>query len=242
MKLELERIPVWDGVRSASECYVCDLMGEAQSDAINFYLGSSVMNPETRVRVNESGFCPSHWQMLLAANKPQGLSLMADTYLGTTRERLRDSLADLSRAKGRRSARAAVARLAEQIFRREAGCLVCTAMEGRLMRYLFTTAYLWEQEEEFRNALLASKGFCLHHFALLLERGQEAVSKGRYDAFVAEMTRLETENLDRIARDLHWMTQMYKSENRDKEWNGSEDAHRRGVDKMTGLHRVIDPV
>ena len=242
MKLELERIPVWDGVRSGSECFICDLMGEAQGDAIAFYLGSSVMNPETRVRVNESGFCPSHWQMLLAANKPQGLSLMGDTYLSTTREKMKEAIGDLRRAKGARATKRAVERYKEQLREREAGCLVCTAMEGRLMRYLFTTAYLWEQEEEFRNALLASKGFCLHHFALLLERGQEAVSKGRYDAFVAEMTRLETENLDRIARDLHWMTQMYKSENRDKEWNGSEDAHRRGVDKMTGLHRVIDPV
>ncbi len=241
MKLELERIPVWDGVRSGSECYICDLMGEAERDAIAFYLGSSVMNPETRVRVNESGFCHVHWRRLITANKPQGLSLMADTHLTTTRERLQNSLSDLSRAKGWRATRAAVARFQEQLERREVGCLVCTAMEGRLMRYLFTTAYLWEQEEQFRSALLASKGFCLHHFSLLLERGREAVSKGRYDAFVCEMTRLETENLDRIAADLHWMTQMYKSENRDKEWNGSEDAHRRGVYKMTGRHRVIDP-
>ncbi len=242
MKLELERIPVWDGVRSGSECYICDLMGEAESDAVTFYLGSSVMNPETRVRVNESGFCPIHWQMLLAANKPQGLCLMADTYLSTTQQRVQESLADLSRAKGRRGAKGAVARFNDQLARREAGCLVCTSMEGRLMRYLFTTAYLWEHEEAFRSALLASKGFCLHHFSLLLERGLEAVSAGRYAAFVNEMTRLETENLDRIAGDLHWMSQMHKSENRDKEWNGSEDAHRRGVDKMTGLHRVIDPV
>ncbi len=242
MKLELERIPVWDGVRSGSECYICDLMGEAESDAIAFYLGSSVMNPETRVRVNESGFCTTHWQLLLAANKSQGLSLMADTYLTASRARMQGSLADLSRAKGRWGAKAAVARFKEQLAEREAGCLACTAMEGRLQRYLFTTAYLWEQEEEFRAALLASKGFCLHHFSLLLERGLEAISKSRSDAFVSEMTRLETENLDRIARDLHWMTQMHKSENRGKEWNGSEDAHRRGVDKMTGLHRVIDPV
>lgn len=30
MKLELETIPVWDGVASKSECYICDLMAEAQ--------------------------------------------------------------------------------------------------------------------------------------------------------------------------------------------------------------------
>ncbi|HPZ15459.1 MAG TPA: DUF6062 family protein [Sphaerochaeta sp.] len=242
MKLELERIPVWDGVRSGSECFICDLMGEAQGDAIAFYLGSSVMNPETRVRVNESGFCPSHWQMLLAANKPQGLSLMGDTYLSTTREKMKEAIGDLRRAKGARATKRAVERYKEQLREREAGCLVCTAMEGRLKRYLFTTAYLWEQEAEFRAALLASKGFCLHHFSLLIERASDAVSRGRWDAFVSEMTELEEKNLDRVAQDLYWMTQMHKSENRDKDWQGAEDAHRRGVDKMTGRNRVIDPV
>jgi hypothetical protein len=242
MRLELERIPVWDGVRSESECFVCDLMGEAQHDAINFYLGPSVMNPETRVRVNEHGFCTIHWQMLVSANKPQGVSLMGDTYLSTTREKLSGVFADLSKAKSKGTARRAVKQLEEQLKKREKGCLVCTAMETRLKRYLYTTAYLWDQEEEFAKALRASKGFCLHHFMLLLKEGQEAVTPSRYDEFVREMTALQVENLDRIAKDLHWMTQMYKSENREKDWNGSEDAHRRGVDKMIGRHRLIDPV
>lgn len=242
MKLELERIPVWDGVNSASECFICDLMGEAESDAIAFYLGSSVMNPETRVRVNESGFCPPHWQQLLAANKPQGLSLMADTYLATTRLKLKESLSDLKRVRGKRSARGTVARFRSALDRREEGCLVCTSMEGRLKRYLFTTAYLWQQEQQFRSALLASKGFCLHHYALLLERAADALDKDGYDTFVQEMTSLEEQNLERIAEDLHWMTQMYKSENKGKDWRGCEDAHRRGVDKMTGRHRLIDPL
>jgi len=60
--------------------------------------------------------------------------------------------------------------------------------------------------------------------------------------FVHDLTQTEVLNLDRIANDVHWMTQKYKSENMDKPWNGCEDAHKRGVDKMTGRHRVIDPV
>ncbi len=48
MKIQLETIPVWDGLNSGSECYICDLMKEAEEDALTFYLGPSVMNPETR--------------------------------------------------------------------------------------------------------------------------------------------------------------------------------------------------
>ena len=38
------------------------------------------------------------------------------------------------------------------------------------------------------------------------------------------------------------MTQKYKSENKDKPWNGAEDAHRRAVEKVVGKARVLDPV
>ena len=57
-KYQLETIPVWDGIKSGSECFICDLMEQAQTDSLEFFLGSSVMNPETRVRVNSTGFCP----------------------------------------------------------------------------------------------------------------------------------------------------------------------------------------
>ena len=50
-KYQLETIPVWDGIQSDSECFICDLMKEALADNLRFFLGASVMNPETRVRV-----------------------------------------------------------------------------------------------------------------------------------------------------------------------------------------------
>ena len=69
-KYQLETIPVWDGIKSQSECFICDLMEQAQNDSLEFYLGSSVMNPETRVRVNSIGFCPQHTSMLVQSGHP----------------------------------------------------------------------------------------------------------------------------------------------------------------------------
>ncbi|NCC64381.1 MAG: hypothetical protein EOM15_06980 [Spirochaetia bacterium] len=242
MKIELETIPVWDGVHSQSECYICDLMAEAQKDAVAFYLGNSVMNPETRVKVNEHGFCSRHWQMIVAANKPQGVALMTDTYLAMTRKKTEKAVNDLLGVKSPYSAKKAVQSFKKQLEEREKGCLVCTAMEERLKRYLYTTCYLWGDDPSFREALKEGKGFCMHHFGLLLETAKEALSTSLYPQFVRQVTQTEVENLDRIAKDVYWMTQKYKSENMDKPWNGCEDAHKRGVDKMVGRHRVTDPV
>lgn len=242
MKIELETIPVWDGIRSGSECFICDLMAESQRYAISFYLGSSVMNPETRVQVNEHGFCPKHFQMLVAANKPQGVSLITDTYLAMTRKKLEGTFNDLLQVKNSRQAKKAIAQYGEMFEKREEGCLICTSMQERLQRYYYTTAYLWGEDDAFKKAFAQSKGFCLHHYQGLLETSAKTLSSSIHPAFVRALTQLQLINLDRIARDVYWMTQKYKSENMDKDWNGCEDAHKRGVDKMTGRHRVIDPL
>ena len=242
MKIQLETIPVWDGIKSNSECYICDLMAQAQRDAISFYLGNSVMNPETRVRVNEHGFCYKHSQMLVAANKSQGVALMTDTYLAKSREIFERSFTELLGAKNPKLAKKAIEHFSSDLEKREAGCLVCTSMQDRLSRYYYTTAYLWGEDQEFREALAESKGFCLHHFQGLLQQSKEALSPSVQPEFIRSLTTLELANLDRIAKDVYWMTQKYKSENVDEPWNGCEDAHKRGMDKMTGRHRVIDPL
>ena len=242
MKIELETIPVWDGVKSGSECFVCDLMEESEKYAISFYLGNSVMNPETRVKVNEHGFCPTHYQMLLSANKPQGLALMTDTYLSTTLEKFEKSFGALLGAKPGRKLQAAIADFSSQLEKREQGCLVCTSMQDRLVRYCFTIAYLWNQDPEFKDALSKGKGFCLHHFQNVLEISPKVLSGSSHAEFVKAITELERANLDRIKQDVWWMTQKYKSENYEESWKGCEDAHRRGVNKITGKSRVIDPL
>lgn len=242
MKIQLETIPVWDGIKSESECYICDLMAEAQRDAISFYLGSSVMNPETRVRVNEHGFCYKHAQMLVLGQNSQGVALMTDTYLAMSRVKFERSFNELLGAKGAKQAKKAIEHFSNDLVKREEGCLICTSMRDRLLRYYYTTAYLWGEDESFREALAESKGFCLHHFQGLLQQSKEALSPSVLPEFVRALTQLELTNLDRIAKDVYWMTQKYKSENMDKPWNGCEDAHKRGVNKMTGRSRVIDPL
>lgn len=200
------------------------------------------MNPETRVKVNESGFCSKHWQLLASANKPQGIALMTDTYLGMTRTKLEKSINSLLGSKNPRQAKKAIKAFKEDMEKREKGCLVCSSMQQRLERYLFTTCYLWGEDYSFREALQEGKGFCMHHFQLLLEMAPTVLSGSLLAKFVHDLTQTQVLNLDRIAKDVYWMTQKYKSENMDKPWNGCEDAHKRGVDKITGRHRVIDPV
>src|SRR5690554_4428717 len=115
MKYELETIPVWDGVRSGSECFLCDLMLEAQRHAVAYYLGTSVMHPETRVEVNKTGFCPVHWDDLVTAGKPQSLALISHTYLQKTLSLLAPRISSLRKGKVGRSLKNSVQDLLSSI-------------------------------------------------------------------------------------------------------------------------------
>lgn len=241
-KYKLETIPVWDALESDCECFLCSLMKEAEQHGVDFYLGSSVMNPETRVKVNEYGFCNHHFQLLAKAQKPQGLALICDTYLAQSRQKFEKAFYSMQNASSPRKMNKAISLFNEEIAKREKGCLICTQMQKRLDRYIYTIIFMSMNEPPFREALSKSKGFCLHHYKELINSAFDVLGAKDGVDFIKFLTELEIKNLDRISNDVLWLTQKYKSENQDKPFNGCEDAHKRTVSKMVGDYRVLDPI
>jgi quinol monooxygenase YgiN len=239
MKIELETIPVWDGVKSNSECFLCDLMQQSEHHAVSYYLGSSVMHPETRVRVHQTGFCPTHWESLVQAGKPQALALIGHTYLQHTVKGLESPFHTIAHAKSPRKTRQGVQAVDKQIAEHEKGCLICSDMQSRLDRYNFTLISLWRDDREFREEFTSGKGVCVHHMGRLLAMAEEALKGAQISEFSAELVELVQRNLKRLEDDVWWMTQKYKAEHRDAPWNGCEDAHKRLVHKLIGSGRIV---
>ena len=238
---QLETIPVWDGLKSDSECFLCSLMEEAEKDGIRYYLSSAIMTPEIRVKTNEYGFCPKHSLDLAAALKPQPLSLVMDTYYEEERKLLQPDFDRMKSASNPRKAQKILSSLFDTVDEREKGCLVCSRMKERLDRYTFTIASLFGEDAEFRSALKESKGFCLHHSKALYLMAPQALKGDMLLDFYRTLSDLMERNLERVQKDDWWMSQKYKSENREKPWNGCEDASYRAVQKLVGRARVIDP-
>ena len=242
LQLQLETIPVWDGVKEGSECFLCTLMKKAEEDGIRYYLSSAVMTPEVRVEMNRHGFCPHHSALLAEAGKPQSLALAMDTYYEENKRIFSPLMERIKAAGNGRKAIKAASAFFEAVHEREAGCLICSRMDERLLRYAYTIASLWRDDQDFRAALNASKGLCLHHTEAVMRVAEEALSGDDLASFCRDMIILLEKNLARVQHDDWWMTQKYKSENKDKPWNGAEDAHKRAVLKLIGEGRVIDPV
>ena len=88
MRYHIDTIPVWDAMKLEGECPLCALRRKLELGEVERYLGASVMEPDTRIQVNEKGFCARHHAMLFAASNRLGHALMLHTHLKETEKRL----------------------------------------------------------------------------------------------------------------------------------------------------------
>ena len=84
MRYHIDTIPVWDALKQQGECPLCALRRSIEAADVDRFLGGSVMEPDTRVRVNEKGFCQRHHVLLYAQQNRLGHALMTHTHLKET--------------------------------------------------------------------------------------------------------------------------------------------------------------
>ncbi len=247
MKYELETIPIWETYKRETECPLCALYKTGEKKFIEFYLGSSVMTPEIRVKVNDQGFCPAHYQKLLAnrGNK-LGLGLITHTHVEEQNRRW-DSLWE-NLAKGIRSSRKKrfvpsrkkdplhpqIDEAMEELLDREASCLICDDLNRMMNRYAFTIVYLWKEDREFRQTYKQSRGFCLAHLPQVLTLAEDYLPRRKFLDFLEETVETQKAALHRLESEVLWYTQKFDPQNDSKSWGTSRDALERTIQKITG--------
>jgi len=248
MKYKLETIPVWDAFKEDSECPLCILEESNEKNYIRFFLGDSVMDPDTRVEVNKTGFCAQHASLLFSGGHKQGLGLMMHTYLLETipqfevytkvlsnkaHELAKKSVLSTVKLKDR-SLNTALDNLCKFAQQNTSTCIFCHRLEQTLLRYTFTIIYLWKKDSEFKQALSASKGFCLKHLPMVLRMANTELSGAQSTEFIKLLIPLEVASLKRLEQEILWFTQKFEYANKDKPWKTSKDALQRTLQKFTG--------
>lgn len=227
MRQHIDTIPIWEAYKRDTECPLCDIELSNEEAYVESFLGASVMEPITRVEVNEKGFCRRHFSMMFDAKNRLGLALIADTYLRETIGRIE---AEAGRADKRPSRRGGGADGPSDGSR---SCVICERLGHTMERYRETILHLWRREPEFERALFASKGFCLPHFSEM-----SALARERLGADAASrLTDLQRTNLRRVERDLEWFTLKFDYRNQAAPWGESRDAVERAILKLRGKMR-----
>ena len=240
MKYNLETIPVWDAFEAESECPVCLLLEDAERTYIDFYLGNSVMVPETRVEVNRTGFCPEHWEKLFNENREHhGLGLITHTHFREQKQNAVKALQELSMRKGpllfsKNGMRNRIENLVKDLEERENSCLICDRINYTLSRYTFTILYLYCKDGEFRERLKSSKGFCIPHLRFVLPMSHRVLNRKKLEEFLRDLAVLQNDNLERLDSEVLFYTRKFDVQNIDMPWGNSRDALERTLQKLAG--------
>lgn len=240
MKYHIDTIPVWDAVKAETECPLCALRRKTERLLVDRALGASVMSPDTRIRVNERGFCPAHQVMMFQTpgGNRLGHGLMMLSHLQAIRPRL-DKALDESKGTQRsgslsrllKSSKPAAQSVLSVFYDK---CILCEELREQEMRQTASLIHLWKTDMAFRKTFSESKGLCVPDTENVLQMAAEFLSGDQLAAFKKEVSRLLSDSLKRMEDELSWFTQKFDYRNAQKPWGNSKDALERTVNKLRG--------
>jgi hypothetical protein len=183
------------------ECPVCRLARRVEEQFLHEYLNDAVMDDDSRSEVINTGFCFEHYKKLFARPNKLSLALQAHDRLKRVRAII-GIPTDLKTA----------LKTAEGIKKSQETCIICKHKEGAMERYYIGIAKLFAENPSFKPLLEKSKGFCMTHYAFLLENAKHAGSKAK--DYVNVLASVQDKALARISGELKWFCDKHDYRNR----------------------------
>ena len=229
MKEKLYTIPLSEAYETISECPFCLLEEKLELEAVEYSLGASMMEPDERIVSNEKGYCRRHFKMMLEEKQALSLALVLDTHLNELIKKIKDSSAKPH---------------AKKLFSKEedsllgvlsdnsSKCVICDKIENTLDKFAEVFWYLYKTEDDFKEKVLSSKGFCLEHFYKVMSKIDCELSSKAKEKARNEIIELEIKNLERINEEVNWFTKKFDYRFTNKPWKNSKDAPQRAIKKI----------
>ena len=239
MKESLYTIPVNEGFDEGGECPFCNIKHKLEREAVDYMLGASYMEDDIRMETNKTGFCEKHYEMMYKEQNRLGVALMLQTHL---QEVIRSVNALSPTLKGEKKGlfkKSTGNEVSPHLHKAKNSCYVCNKINNNFDRYFDTFFYMWKKDNDIKEKVAASKGFCLEHFATLLDTAQQKLSGAQYDEFIDTVLPIELDNLKRLERELEFFVNKFDHRYKDVPWGDAKDALIRGILKV-GSVKVED--
>ena len=246
MKETLYTIPLTDAFNEHDECPFCNIERKLEQDALDFILGSSsaYMQSDIREKTNKSGFCRQHYKDMFQYGNSLGNAIMLKSYYEQLNKNFQKKLSGSSATKPTLLSKfkknkdtinnEETTSISSWINSRSNDCFLCKKKEDTYKRYLENFFYLIESDDDFYNIFKNSNGFCLPHFAQLMDMSASKLSVRKYEDFTSDISNIMKENLDRVEEDLNWFVDKFDYRNKDADWKNSKDALQRAMQKING--------
>ncbi|NLO81750.1 MAG: hypothetical protein GX094_01590 [Clostridiales bacterium] len=249
MKYHIDTIPVWDAYHQESECPLCILHSNLEKNYVESFLGASVMEPDTRIEVNRSGFCPQHFKLLYDAQNRLGLALLTHTHLKELINKFESHCKKVLKAAGQNKTSvigsifgrnkdfdAALIELQNWITKQHSRCLICDRISNTMNRYAYTILYLYDTDADFKKTFDSSKGFCLDHLALTIKIARETLSAKKQALWLSAVIPLQLKSFNNLEHELSQFINKFDYRQQDKPLGSARDSLPRTLQKLTGKY------
>lgn len=233
MKEKIYTIPLTEAYETDCECPFCHIEEEIEGRAVEYAVGASMMEPDSRIISNEKGFCGRHYRAMQEESKALSFALILDTHLNEIISRIK--VCSNSSVPKKKLFRKSIKdkSITEFLSTLESSCVVCDKINDTMFKFAEVFWYLYKNEKEFKSKVLNSKGFCLPHFRLLLENVCSEIKGAEAKKCTDELIELELKNLERLNSEVNWFTKKFDYRFTDEPWNNAEDAPKRAVIKLS---------
>lgn len=202
-------------------CPLCEIKKVVEEQFLHEFLNDAVMEDNTRIKVGKLGFCSRHFDMLLSRQNKLSVALQTRTRVGVLQKQFGEV----------NSVKQAI-KYASQIEKANSTCVICDLTNESMVKYYKTIAQMFVKEKEFFKTLLSSKGFCTHHYAMLLKYSKSASFFAK--DYVKLLSTIQTRGIERVDADLKKFCDKHDYRNANEPMGNAETALPRIRTKLYG--------
>ena len=219
-------IPVNDAFDLYSGCPVCSLYKKLEENELEIILGAAMMEPDTRIKTNEQGFCGRHYDIMFNQKNRLGLALILESHFSQNIIKTLEGglLGNFGKT--------------NKLDKQNESCYVCQRISHSLNLMLETAALLWQREREFKEKLLAQPYFCLFHYSELLSAGERVLHKKSYAGFFDDCKKVNTGYAKKLYEDVSWFVKKFDYRYEHEPWGDSKDAVERAIRFLAGYKNL----
>ena len=222
MKEHIYTIALTDALDKESECLLCTIEKKTDSDAVSYYTGAAMMEPQIRCETNKKGFCPVHYQKMKEEGNTLSVALVLQTRIMELSKMLNLDEPKKRGLFGKKNE----CTIDEKISSAMGSCAVCDRVSGRMEDCIDNFLYLLSSEGEFKERFFASKGLCMKHF-------EKVLSKAHGNLY-NELVSFQKKEMDRMLSEVNRFVEKFDYRNADMPWENAKDAPERAILKLRG--------
>lgn len=217
MKEHIYTIPLSEALEQNCSCILCTLEEKLEEQAVEYFLGPSMMEPDSRELTNKKGFCRRHMNMLYEKKNRLSLALMLETHVKELEKNI-----TVAKKAGVFSKDTAAALTGDSILNITKSCALCDKLNAQMKDAAGNIAYLWDKDEDFRKRFESSQGLCLEHTALAAKVCDGEISGKKKDLYLSILINKQKEKLSALYDNLHGFTLSFDYRNANKELTTEE--------------------